>query len=160
MLRQWPCMILLILINFGCDQNHRYQSSFGNMEKEQLPPENTIPQSAKMEIPAVDMKSLVDGKRLFERTCIACHGITGEGNGIATKKGLTPPPSFTIDRLTKSNTDYFVKVMTYGLGRMPSYQRRLTLEERYKVAYYVQALQISRKFPAKILNQEDQRKMP
>lgn len=160
MLRQWPYMILLILINLGCDQNHRYQSSFGVMEREQLPPARTIPQIVNAEIPPVNMKSLIDGQRLFERNCIACHGLTGEGNGIVTKKGLTPPPSYTTPRLIKSNPEYFVQVMTSGLGRMPSYQRRLTLTERYKVAYYIQALQISRKFPAKLLNPEDKRKMP
>jgi hypothetical protein len=54
----------------------------------------------------------------------------------------------------------FVKVMSEGRGRMPSYARRLTLKERWYVAHFIKALQLSRRMSIKELDEEDKRKLP
>src|SRR5215469_3490161 len=37
------------------------------------------------------------GKERFEIYCAACHGRTGEGNGMIVQRGFPAPPSYHID---------------------------------------------------------------
>ncbi|MGE3610604.1 MAG: cytochrome c [Bacteriovoracaceae bacterium] len=148
------------MIFLSCNKNHRDQISYKHFEFSQDPPAHTIPIGMEEKVPEINLSSLKEGQKIFERTCIPCHGLTGEGDGIVTKKGLTPPPSYLEERLLKAPIEYFVKIMTFGEGRMPSYQRRLELSERYKVAYYIKALQLSRKIESKKLTPFDKSQLP
>jgi len=44
----------------------------------------------------VPAKTLNKGKQIYAEYCMACHGVKGDGNGVASK-GLQPPPrNFTL----------------------------------------------------------------
>lgn len=43
----------------------------------------------------VDAKTLNLGRQVYIEYCMACHGITGEGNGPAAKGSVPPPRNFT-----------------------------------------------------------------
>lgn len=158
----WRHLLLMTFLLFleACNRNHRYQESYRPWEKTLFPPEHTIPlREEKVDIPEPTKEILTRGRQLFERDCIACHGIGGNGRGIVTFKGFNPPPSFHTEYLVKRGPDHIVETITKGRGRMPSYQRRLTMKERWMVAHYVKALQLSKHFPVEKLSDDDKRRI-
>jgi len=84
------------------------------------------------------------GRERFEINCVPCHGETGEGNGIVVQRGFPAPPSYHINRLRTAPVGHFFDVMTHGYGVMYSYANRVTPEDRWAIAAYIRALQLSR----------------
>jgi mono/diheme cytochrome c family protein len=83
------------------------------------------------------------GRQCFEINCVPCHGATGEGNGIVVARGFPAPPSYHIERLRNAPVGHFFDVMTRGYGVMYSYASRVTPEDRWAIAAYIRALQLS-----------------
>lgn len=108
----------------------------------------------------LDMARLRHGREGFETFCSPCHGRTGRGDGMVVRHGFPAPPSFHIDRLRAAPRAYLVEVITSGLGRMPSYAARVEPDERWAIAAYVQALQISQGVPLPELPEEDRARLP
>lgn len=86
---------------------------------------------------------LTRGAELYQRQCAACHGPTGRGDGPAAV-GLTPPPADLTDfrNLAVSTPLDFFRRTTIGVTgtAMPSYENRLTFEERWAVSVYATLL--------------------
>jgi cytochrome c553 len=83
------------------------------------------------------------GQQRFEINCVPCHGKTGEGNGIVVMRGFPAPPSYHIERLRDAPVGHFFDVMTRGYGVMYSYATCVTPEDRWAIAAYIRALQLS-----------------
>jgi mono/diheme cytochrome c family protein len=86
---------------------------------------------------------LARGQDRFNIFCSPCHGRTGTGEGMVTKRGLRPPPSYLIDRLKEAPIGHFFDVMTNGFGVMPDYAAQIPPEDRWAIAAYIRALQLS-----------------
>lgn len=84
------------------------------------------------------------GRERFDIYCAVCHGRTGEGDGMVVRRGFSRPPSYHDDRLRAAPLGHFFDVETNGYGAMPSYAPRLSAEDRWAVAAYIRALQLSR----------------
>jgi mono/diheme cytochrome c family protein len=84
------------------------------------------------------------GQERFDIYCAPCHGRTGEGNGMIVQRGFPAPPSFHIDRLRDAPPGHFFDVMTHGYGIMYSYAQRVEPSDRWAIAAYIRALQLSR----------------
>ena len=109
---------------------------------------------------AVDEQVLNRGEERFNIYCSPCHDRIGSGNGMIVKRGYRQPPSFHIDRLRESPPGYFVDVMTRGFGTMPSYSAQVTAPDRWAIAAYIRALQLSQNFPAADLSQAERARLP
>lgn len=83
------------------------------------------------------------GRERFTIYCTPCHGTDGNGQGMIVQRGFPPPPSYHIDRLREVPLGYFVDVITNGFGRMFSYATRVRPEDRWAIAAYTRALQLS-----------------
>ncbi|MGH7950880.1 MAG: c-type cytochrome [Limisphaerales bacterium] len=83
------------------------------------------------------------GQQCFEINCVPCHGETGDGNGIVVARGFPAPPSYHIARLRAAPVGHFFDVMTRGYGAMYSFASRVTPEDRWAIAAYIRALQLS-----------------
>ena len=83
-----------------------------------------------------------DGKLLYEKMCMHCHGKEGQGDGqlIGTGK-FPPPPAYNGGALKNLPEGKMFHTITYGKGLMGSHASQLTKEERWKVIQYVQELQ-------------------
>ena len=92
---------------------------------------------------AITRKDLDRGEERFNIYCSPCHGTTGEGNGMIVQRGFRQAANFHIDRLRAMPVGYFVDVMTNGFGAMPDYRMQLPAADRWRVAAYVRALQLS-----------------
>lgn len=75
--------------------------------------------------------------------CAPCHDATGAGNGMVVQRGMKQPVSFHIDRLKDSAPGYFFDVMTNGFGAMYDQSDRIPVDDRWKIAAYIRALQLS-----------------
>lgn len=86
---------------------------------------------------------LARGRERFNIYCAPCHDATGSGRGMIVLRGFPQPPSFHIDRLRQAPPGHFFDVMTNGLGVMYSYASRVSPEDRWRIAAYIRALQLS-----------------
>jgi mono/diheme cytochrome c family protein len=84
------------------------------------------------------------GRERFDIYCSVCHDRTGQGNGMIVQRGFPVPPSFHIDRLRRAPIGHFIDVMVEGYGVMYSYAERVRPEDRWAIAAYIRALQLSR----------------
>lgn len=81
--------------------------------------------------------SIQRGKEIYEKKCAFCHGEKGDGRGPAGV-GLNPKPTNFRESHGEKMTDgeHFWKLTT-GRGAMPSYEKDLTVEERWHVINYI-----------------------
>jgi mono/diheme cytochrome c family protein len=86
---------------------------------------------------------MIRGRERFDAICAECHDRTGSGNGMVVQRGFPQPPSFHVDRLRDAPIGHFVDVMTNGYGVMYSYAARVNPEDRWAIAAYIRALQLS-----------------
>ena len=91
----------------------------------------------------VDLKLLERGRERFNIFCSVCHGRTGEGNGMIVQRGYKQPLTFHSERLRGVPIGHFFEVMTYGYATMPSYASQVPVEDRWAIAAYIRALQLS-----------------
>jgi len=83
------------------------------------------------------------GQERFNIFCAPCHDRAGTGLGIVVRRGYRQPSSYHIDRLRSIAVGHFFDVMTNGLGAMPDYAAQIPPRDRWAIAAYVRALQLS-----------------
>jgi mono/diheme cytochrome c family protein len=92
---------------------------------------------------AVTADVMARGQQRFNIYCAPCHGEAGDGNGMIVQRGYKHPPSYHIDRLRKAPIGYFFDVMTNGFGAMSDYAEQVPPKDRWAIAAYIRALQLS-----------------
>jgi mono/diheme cytochrome c family protein len=92
---------------------------------------------------AVTADVLNRGEERFNIYCAQCHGRMGDGNGMIPARGFRRPPSFHTETLRAAKAGHFFDVMTNGFGSMPSYRTMVPSRDRWAIAAYIRALQIS-----------------
>ena len=83
------------------------------------------------------------GQQRFEIFCSACHGKTGEADGMIVRRGFRKPPSYHEQRLRDAPVGHFFDVVTNGWGAMPSYAAQIPVQDRWAIIAYIRALQLS-----------------
>jgi mono/diheme cytochrome c family protein len=83
------------------------------------------------------------GQERYNIYCTPCHDHVGHGQGMVVRRGFRRPPSFHIDRLREAPIGHFFDVMTNGFGAMPDYAAQVTPRDRWAIAAYIRALQLS-----------------
>jgi cbb3-type cytochrome c oxidase subunit III len=86
---------------------------------------------------------LLRGQERFNIFCSPCHGRVGDGRGMIVERGFKEPPSYHIDRLRAQPIGYFFDVMTNGFGQMSGYAAQVPPADRWAIAAYIRALQMS-----------------
>jgi mono/diheme cytochrome c family protein len=99
------------------------------------------------------------GKERFDIFCSPCHGKQGSGLGMIVERGFKQPSSFHNDRLREQPIGYFFDVMTQGFGQMASYAVQVPPEDRWAIAAYIRALQLSQHAIVAELPAEDRAKL-
>ncbi|HMI82721.1 MAG TPA: cytochrome c [Polyangiaceae bacterium] len=103
--------------------------------------------------------TLERGHQRYDIFCSPCHGKQGNGLGMIVQRGFKQPSSFHVDRLRQQPVGYFFDVMTQGFGQMPSYASQVPPEDRWAIAAYVRALQLSQHAIAAELSPDDRKKL-
>jgi len=91
----------------------------------------------------VTMTVLERGQERFNIYCTPCHSRVGNGLGEIVDRGYKPAANLHDQvRMSQPLSHYFY-VMTHGYGAMPDYSAQLTPADRWAVAAYIRALQLS-----------------
>ena len=164
-----PALLVLIAITAGCRLDMHMQpyyrplakSDFFNDDRSaRLPVEGTVARGDLREdtyfytgkigngpgdyMPFPVTKEVLDrGRERYNIYCTPCHGRVGDGNGFIPTRGFRKPPSFHIDRLRKVPIGYLFDVDTNGFGVMPDYASQISPRDRWCIAAYIRALQLS-----------------
>ena len=99
-------------------------------EKDQLP------------FPAT-LQVLQRGHERFNIYCTPCHSRVGNGLGEIVQRGYKPAGNLNDQVRRAQPLSHYFYVMTHGYGAMPDYSAQLTPEDRWAVAAYIRALQLS-----------------
>jgi len=91
----------------------------------------------------ITRQDLERGRERYNIYCSPCHDYTGSGQGMIVQRAFQRPPSYHIDRLRQGPVGHFFAVMTSGYGAMYSYASRVSPEDRWRIAAYIRALQLS-----------------
>lgn len=107
------------------------------------------------ELPMPMTKALLKrGQERFTIYCTPCHGQVGDGRGMVVRRGYKQPTSYHDERLRQVPIGYFFDVMTNGFAVMPSYAPQVPPEDRWAIAAYIRALQLSQHVDASSLTAE------
>ena len=78
---------------------------------------------------------------------------------MVVQRGFKQPPSYHIDRLRNAPPGYFFDVMTSGFGAMNDYSAQITPHDRWAIAAYIKALQLSQNADLSDLNDQEKAKI-
>jgi mono/diheme cytochrome c family protein len=95
-----------------------------------------------MPIP-VTRELLARGQERYNIYCSPCHSRVGNGEGMIVQRGYHQATSMHSERLRHAPLGHFVDVMLNGYGAMPMYADELSSSDRWAVAAYIRALQLS-----------------
>jgi len=114
-------------------ESHAVQSADGTVQWREKP----VP------APPLTLALLQRGQQRFHIYCTPCHSELGDGNGMVVQRGFPHPPSYHDQRLVQAPTQHFYDVITHGHGAMYSFAARVAPEDRWAIAAYIRALQLS-----------------
>jgi Cytochrome C oxidase, cbb3-type, subunit III len=98
----------------------------------------------KMPFP-VTMPVLLRGQEEFNIYCTPCHSRVGNGRGMIVERGYKPAGDLIEPRIMKEPLGHYFDVMTHGYGAMPDYASQINTQDRWAVAAYIRALQLSQR---------------
>lgn len=100
--------------------------------------------AAKKKSPVVaDEKAAAAGKALYAQQCLSCHGAGGKGDGPAAKDLATKVGDLALSRaVAESDGSMFWKI-SEGRTPMPSYEKLLGEEDRWRVVVHVRVLTLA-----------------
>ncbi|MDB4965335.1 MAG: hypothetical protein JWN44_1024 [Myxococcales bacterium] len=114
-----------------------------------IPPANAVPRErtlAALTPPPVTAALVERGRERFDIHCAVCHGFAGDGDSVvASKMSLRAPPSLHSDKLRGYTVAQLFEVMTQGYGYMPKYDSEVSVADRWAIANYAKALQLSQR---------------
>jgi hypothetical protein len=91
----------------------------------------------------VTMTVLRRGQERFNIYCTPCHSRVGNGIGEIVERGYKPAANLHDQVRRAQPLSHYFFVMTHGYGAMPDYSAQLTPIDRWCVAAYIRALQLS-----------------
>lgn len=139
-----------------------YKSSdvFADSITAQKPVEGTIPRGFDLypypntqegyELAGAELKNPIaysegvvkEGKVIYGKFCIHCHGEKGQGDGtVPTTSDYPPPPAYNGGALKDLPEGKMYHTLQYGKGMMGSHASQISQEDRWKLVHYVQTLQ-------------------
>jgi mono/diheme cytochrome c family protein len=167
-MRRWA-VLLLGLLAAGCDQmklQPRYDafaagSLFADGKVNQAPPDGTVAQedaplqAAATTRPPMTLALIERGRARYRIDCVQCHDPAGYGQGVVPSRGFPHPESFHGARLKGMSARHVVEVIEHGYGVMYPHGDRVAPADRWAIAAYVQALQLSQAAPVAGLSPDD-----
>ena len=91
----------------------------------------------------INLQVLERGQERFNIYCTPCHSRVGNGLGEIVQRGYKPAANLNDQVRRAQPISHYFYVMTHGYGAMPDYAAQLTPEDRWAVAAYIRALQLS-----------------
>jgi hypothetical protein len=93
----------------------------------------------------VTLAVLERGQERYNTFCTPCHSRVGNGVGMIVQRGYHKAGNLHTDRLAAAPLGHFYNVIANGYGAMPEYSAQVSVEDRWAIAAYIRALQLSQK---------------
>lgn len=104
-------------------------------------PSNVPKEAREMKNPLAKSEAeIAAGRDLYTKLCVPCHGLSGNGDGSAASALSHRSHDLTQILKPQSDGEVFYKIKKGG-GAMPSYEKTLTEDERWKVIHYLRTLE-------------------
>lgn len=86
--------------------------------------------------------SAAKGKEFYDKSCVLCHGKTGDGKGAAAESLQAPIPGFADPKVTSATDGYLFSVIRNGSGwfEMPPYASVYRDEEIWHLVNHIRTL--------------------
>lgn len=95
----------------------------------------------------VTMTVLERGQERYNIYCTPCHSRVGNGRGMIVERGYKPAGNFHDPLIAAKPLSHYFFVMTHGYGSMPDYSAQIATQDRWAIAAYIRALQLSQDAP-------------
>jgi mono/diheme cytochrome c family protein len=124
----------------GMDKTHGWYG----YELDENDPYNTTAKLVKNPLEPTEA-NLANGKTLYTKFCMQCHGEKGDGQGKIVQNGkISGIPAYNTLELADGQMYYSI---TYGKGLMGAHASFTDRKERWQLVMYVKALQNGGKYP-------------
>lgn len=98
------------------------------------------PSAAKKNPIAPTQDSIAAGQKIYSKTCVMCHGKSGDADGPAVIELNIHPAKLSNPQLdTQSDGSLFWKITT-GKKPMPAYGKRLSETDRWNLVNYIRTI--------------------
>jgi mono/diheme cytochrome c family protein len=98
------------------------------------------PSAAKKNPIAPTQDSIAAGQKIYSKTCMMCHGKSGDADGPAVIELNIHPAKLSNPQLeTESDGSLFWKITT-GRKPMPAYGKRLSETDRWNLVNYIRTI--------------------
>ncbi len=106
-------------------------------------PEDALRAGAELTSPldANTASDLAHGAFVYDTFCAVCHGVSGDGRGSVTSRGVPPPPSLLVEHARDMKDGQMVHVITLGQGNMAAYASQVERTDRWRAILHARSLQ-------------------
>lgn len=105
--------------------------------------ENNHPAMSLPKSLVIDEAFMQRGQRIFNRTCAACHGAEGDGDGLVGRRLMVKPTSLHSEYMYGQAPGHFFQVIQKGIRTMQPYGYMINEQDSWAVVSYIRALQMS-----------------
>ena len=96
-------------------------------------------ESARKNPVKISDKSLLAGQKLFQNSCVSCHGAKGEGDGVAGAFMNPKPANLRAMADAHPDGDFAYKIKT-GRGTMPGWKNTFSNTEVWHLVNYIKSM--------------------
>lgn len=96
--------------------------------------------AAKKNPVAANDTSIALGRKIYERQCLPCHGVTGKGDGPVAAHLEKRPGNLSSVRLWEQSDGALFWKVNEGHKPMPTFKNVMSDEERWPVINYIRTL--------------------
>jgi mono/diheme cytochrome c family protein len=121
--------------------------------KGELGPVSEYPAQIKEQL---GVEALERGRERYDIFCSVCHGLTGKGDGMVVLRGYPAAKNLHDPGMDLMPPGYFYQIITHGRGNMQGYADQISVEDRWLIAAYIKALQLSQNAVTATLPAADQ----
>ncbi|MEM7447791.1 MAG: cytochrome c [Myxococcota bacterium] len=89
------------------------------------------------------------GQERYNISCAPCHGASGHGDGMVARRAVQlgaaalSPPTLHDERIRTMPDGQLFATISNGIRKMPAYRHAISVRDRWAIASYVRALQLS-----------------
>jgi hypothetical protein len=83
------------------------------------------------------------GQERYNIYCTPCHSRVGNGAGMIVQRGYKPAGNFHDSKRLAEPLSHYFYVISNGYGAMPDYAAQIVPADRWAIAAYIRALQLS-----------------
>ena len=98
------------------------------------------PSAARKNPIAPTQQSIAAGQKIYSKTCVMCHGKTGDADGPAVIELNIHPAKLSDPKLANESDGSLFWKITTGKKPMPAYSKRLSETDRWHLVNYIRTL--------------------